>query len=103
VLDASGESLTLLFLLVVLVSEAGNRGGHSHTKVTYEACFHVVVCALHSFSRSWKHLQTGDCVLEYASSTGTGRPAAVAHSEVLVAVFVRICEYDIVAVKLQWP
>ena len=28
---------------------------------------------------------------------------AVAHSEVLVAVFVRICRYDIVAVKLQCP
>jgi len=28
---------------------------------------------------------------------------AVAHSEVLVTVFVRICRYDIVAVKLQWP
>ena len=64
---------------------------------------HAVVCTLRSFSRSWKHLKTGDCVLEYASSTGTGRPAAVAHSEVLAAVFVRICEYDIVAVKLQWP
>ena len=33
---------------------------------------HTVVSALHSFSRSWKHLQTEpctDCVLEYASST----------------------------------
>jgi len=29
--------------------------------------------------------------------------AAVAHSEVRVAVFVCICRYDIVAVKLQWP
>jgi len=29
--------------------------------------------------------------------------AAVAHSEVLVAVFVRIYRHDIVAVKLQWP
>jgi len=33
---------------------------------------HMVVCALCSFSRSWKHLQTEpctDCVLEDASST----------------------------------
>ena len=37
--DASGESLALLFVLVVLVSEAGNRGGHSRTKVTYEVRF----------------------------------------------------------------
>ena len=32
----------------------------------------MLVCALHSFSRSWKHLQTEsytDCILEYASST----------------------------------
>jgi len=77
VLDASGESLALLFVRVVLVddSESGNRGGRSRKKVTYEAGFqkvHEVVCALRSFSRSWKHLQTEpctDCVLEYASLT----------------------------------
>jgi len=47
-----------------------------HTKVTYEAHFpkvYAVVCALRSFSRSWKYLQTKpctDCILEiYASST----------------------------------
>ena len=53
----------------------GNCRGHLHTKVTYEARFqkvHEVVCALRSFSRSWKHLQTEpctDCILEYASLT----------------------------------
>ena len=67
VLDASGESLALLFVLVVLVSEAGNRGGHSRTKVTYEAHFSKSPhgCALRSFSEPCT-----DCVrLEYASST----------------------------------
>ena len=39
VLNATRESLALLFVLVVLVSEAGNRGGHSRTKVSYEARF----------------------------------------------------------------
>jgi len=44
-------------------------------KVTNEAHFkkvQAIVCALRSFSRSWKHLQPepcSDCVLEYASST----------------------------------
>ena len=51
VLDTSGESPALLFVLVVLVSEAEETAEETaevtRTKVTYEACFqkvHAVVC-----------------------------------------------------------
>ena len=70
-LDASGESLALLFVRVVLVDDSEAEETAEVARVLrYEAGFqkvHKVVCALRSFSRSWKLLQTEpctDCVLD---------------------------------------
>jgi len=96
VLDASRESLALLFVLVVLVSEAEETVGHLYTKVH---AVHVV------FPGPGNIYILNLARIAFWSMQARHRPykAAVAHSEVLVTVFVRICRYDIVAVKLQWP
>ena len=83
----------------------GNRGGHSHTKVTYEVRFQksrwlFVPCVAFPGPGNIYKLNYAPIACWSMQARHWPSKAAVAHLEVLVAVFVHIC---IVAVKLQWP